>query len=59
VFGVVLLAISVIQMSRFAYADRAPSCNGKIVCPCPFSSSMDRSPCCSHRETAGIHFRDL
>ena len=55
----VLLAISVIQMSRFAYADCAPSCEGKIVCPFPFSSDMDPSPCCSHRETADVHFRDL
>jgi len=56
---VVLLAISVIQMSRFAYADRAPSCDGKIICPFPLSSGMDPSPRCSHRETAGVHFRDL
>jgi len=29
VFGVVLLAISVIQMSRFAYADSAPIARAK------------------------------
>ena len=46
----VLLAISIIQMSRFAYSDRAPKWEGKIVCPFTFSAGRGASQCCSHSE---------